>query len=273
MHDVSKVPLLAQVVQCSCIAPYIPFQRTALSDWPPASWRPSRRAHPAAGAGAAPRPPKTKATAPAADDSALKQRVEQLEEQLVDMQVVIGTLELLARGGGGGTAPASERRRLQWRRRYVRLDGMESQLRALSAQIEQLTDQVVRSAAAPPFRRRRGAGRSPPPSTDTAASRSAAAPDAGRFGSTTITAGNGGDTIGGLIESDPPPRAAPRRRRARRPRRLARRGRPVPTWPHCRRPSARRGPRCSGRRQRQATLRDRLRLSDAARLQRRAGCL
>src|SRR5512134_3684987 len=33
------------------------------------------------------------APAPAADDSVLKQRVEQLEEQLVDMQVVVGTLE------------------------------------------------------------------------------------------------------------------------------------------------------------------------------------
>ena len=36
-------------------------------------------------------PPKTKAAAPAADDSALKQRVEQLEEQLVDMQAAIGS--------------------------------------------------------------------------------------------------------------------------------------------------------------------------------------
>src|SRR5262245_61836095 len=33
-------------------------------------------------------------------DQALRQRVEQLEEQLVDLQVVIGTLESLARSGG-----------------------------------------------------------------------------------------------------------------------------------------------------------------------------
>src|SRR5262249_48048781 len=42
-----------------------------------------------------------------ATDSALRQRVEQLEEQFVDMQVAVGTLESLARGtaaptGGGG---------------------------------------------------------------------------------------------------------------------------------------------------------------------------
>ena len=51
--------------------------------------------------------PKAKAAAPqASQDSALKERIEQLEEQLVDMQVVVGTLELLARGGGSA-APAA----------------------------------------------------------------------------------------------------------------------------------------------------------------------
>ena len=44
-----------------------------------------------------PTQPKTKAPAAVgAADSGLKQRVEQLEEQLVDMQVVVGTLESLA---------------------------------------------------------------------------------------------------------------------------------------------------------------------------------
>ena len=157
-------------------------------------------------------PPKTKATAPAADDSALKQRVEQLEEQLVDMQVVIGTLESLARGGGGGSAPASaDGGGFSGGADSVRLDGMETQLRALSAQIQQLTDQVRVLGGQP---RRSDAGVAPAgplpssPSTDTAAASQSpaggpAAPDAGRFGSTTVTAGNGGDSIGGLIESDP----------------------------------------------------------------------
>src|SRR5256885_7825375 len=59
--------------------------------------------------GRAQAPPKGPASPPARDsapasDSALRQRIEQLEEQLVDMQVVVGTLESLARGA---TAPAS----------------------------------------------------------------------------------------------------------------------------------------------------------------------
>jgi tol-pal system protein YbgF len=152
-------------------------------------------------------PPKTKVAAPAADDSALKQRIEQLEEQLVDMQVVIGTLESLARGGGGGSAPASaDGGGFSGGADSVRLDGMETQLRALSAQIQQLTDQVRALGGQP---RRSDAGVAPAgplpgaPSTDTAAAGVPGAPDAGRFGSTTVTAGNGGDSIGGLIESDP----------------------------------------------------------------------
>ena len=54
------------------------------------------------------------------------------------MQVVVGTLELLARGGGG-SAPAAG-----GGASYggggadsVRLDGLETQMRALSAQIQQ----------------------------------------------------------------------------------------------------------------------------------------
>jgi tol-pal system protein YbgF len=152
-------------------------------------------------------PPKAKAAPPAAEDSGLKQRVEQLEEQLVDMQVVIGTLESLARGGGGGGAPASgDGGGFSGGADSVRLDGMETQLRALSAQIQQLTDQV-RALGGQPRRSDAGAAPAGPlpgaPTTDTAAGGVPGAPDAGRFGSTTVTAGNGGDSIGGLIESDP----------------------------------------------------------------------
>ena len=102
----------------------------------------------------------------------------------------------------------------------MRLDGLETQLRALSAQIQQLTDQV-RALGGQPRRSdagsAAGARRCPAaPPTDTAAPppvrrRSA---DAGRFGSTTVTAGNSGDAIGGLIETDPQaPSAAIARRR------------------------------------------------------------
>jgi tol-pal system protein YbgF len=155
--------------------------------------------------------PKAKAAPPAANpDSGLKQRVEQLEEQLVDMQVVVGTLESLARGGGGGGSAVASGGG-GGGADSVRIDGLETQLRALSAQIQQLTDQVRALGGQP---RRSDAGSAPgaplpglPPPTDaadaTAGGAPASTPDAGRFGSTTVTAGNSGDAIGGLIETDP----------------------------------------------------------------------
>jgi tol-pal system protein YbgF len=162
--------------------------------------------------------PKTKAPAVVgAPDSGLKQRVEQLEEQLVDMQVVVGTLESLARGGGAA-APAGGGASYAGGADSVRIDGLETQLRALSAQIQQLTDQVRALGGQP---RRTDAGPPPGaplpglPATDTAdagpgARGGAPAADAGRFGSTTVTAGSGGDdAIGGLIETAPPAAGAP----------------------------------------------------------------
>lgn len=156
--------------------------------------------------------PKAKAPAPAAgDESALRQRIDQLEEQLVDMQVVIGTLESLARGGGGSASGDGGGGGVD----SVRLDGLETQLRALSAQVQQLTDQVRalggqprRSDLAPPS----GLPGSEPTSTAAAATKAPAGNpaetvDSGRFGSTTVTAGN--DQIGGLIEGGEPAPSAP----------------------------------------------------------------
>lgn len=116
-------------------------------------------------------------------DGDLRRRVQQLEEQIVDMQVVIGTLESLARSGGGAAAAP----------RIVapvggggadsgRIDALETQIRALSSQIEQL--QNGRAAGGTPVY-------APP--------RVTAAPST--FGSTTVTAGEG-DPIGGLIAQD-----------------------------------------------------------------------
>lgn len=132
------------------------------------------------------------AAAPAAD-SGLQQRVEQLEEQLVDMQVTVGTLESLARGGapaassggGSGFSSASE----------MRIDGLETQVRALAAQIEQLTQQMRALQANPRRTEAMPVGDVPqaPPTGNI---------DSGRFGSTTVTAGTGSDdAIGGLIEN------------------------------------------------------------------------
>jgi tol-pal system protein YbgF len=93
------------------------------------------------------------AAAPSGDTAALQRRVEQLEEQLVDLQVVIGTLESLAKGGtapvpggqfGGGALSASD---------AGRLDALETQIRALAAQMDSLQEQVRGLAEQRPERR------------------------------------------------------------------------------------------------------------------------
>lgn len=92
---------------------------------------------------ARPTPAAPKAAAPAPAESGLTRRVEQLEEQLVDMQVVVGTLESIAKGA---TAPAANRGSSFGSTLSGadagRLDSLETQLRALAAQIEQMQDQL-----------------------------------------------------------------------------------------------------------------------------------
>jgi tol-pal system protein YbgF len=142
----------------------------------------------------------------AAADSALKQRVEQLEEQLVDLQVVIGTLESLARGGRGAApspAASGETPAGYGDGGDVRIDALETQVRALAAQIEQLSARLNALASEP---RAPDAVAAQPASPAPAAG--SGQPDAGRFGSTTVTAGTG-DAIGGLIDGDGEKRGAP----------------------------------------------------------------
>lgn len=142
-------------------------------------------------------------------DASLQKRVQQLEEQLVDMQVTIGTLESLARSGGGGNAAISTGNSFG-SGDAARLEGMETQLRALSSEVERLSQQLrringggdrgdlggyggSRFAEAPPQQ----AAPAPPRTTSFTSS----------FGSTTVTAG--GDPIGSLIDggSATPPAA------------------------------------------------------------------
>lgn len=82
------------------------------------------------------------AVAAQAADAGLQRRVEQLEEQLVDLQVIIGTLESLAKGG----APVSSGNQLSGAALSAsdagRLDALETQIRALAAQMENLQEQV-----------------------------------------------------------------------------------------------------------------------------------
>lgn len=146
----------------------------------------------AAGAGTAGAQTAPEASPPAAmarpaggggGDGDLRRRVQQLEEQIVDMQVVIGTLESLARSGGGAAAqPRVVAPVGGGSADSARIDALETQIRALTSQIEHL--QSGRSSPAAP-----GYSAAPP----------AAAPPA--FGSTTVNAGEG-DPIGGLIAQD-----------------------------------------------------------------------
>jgi tol-pal system protein YbgF len=95
------------------------------------------------------RPPQVSTARPAApaskdgmppNEAGLQRRVEQLEEQLVDLQVVIGTLESLARGGAAPSSPASG---LALSASDAgRLDALETQIRALAAQLESIQEQV-----------------------------------------------------------------------------------------------------------------------------------
>jgi tol-pal system protein YbgF len=79
---------------------------------------------------------------PPGSDAGLQRRVEQLEEQLVDLQVVIGTLESLARGGSapprGGPGQSAAVNAAD----AGRMDAIETQIRALASQLESLQDQV-----------------------------------------------------------------------------------------------------------------------------------
>jgi tol-pal system protein YbgF len=88
-----------------------------------------------------PKAPAAREPVPAAE-AGLQRRIEQLEEQLVDLQVVIGTLESRAKGA---TAPPSGPRAPSAAVSAAdagRLDAIETQIRALAAQLEGLQEQV-----------------------------------------------------------------------------------------------------------------------------------
>jgi tol-pal system protein YbgF len=187
----------------------------------------SLAASPVLAQGQAPRPQAPaagpKAAAPARDgapasDAALRQRIEQLEEQLVDMQVVVGTLESLARGA---TAPAAAAARQTPGAAATisasdagRLDGLETQIRAMAAQLEQMQEQIRALGS------RSGALQPPPP----ALNEPGPAPRPGRpqteanpsqpertgFGAVTVSPDSGDkDEIDRLLNSRPGPGGQP----------------------------------------------------------------
>ncbi len=134
----------------------------------------------------APGQTQSKSAQPAAGSEAgLKARVESLEEQLVDMQVVVGTLESLAKGGGTSASPAY---RATAGGDGARVESLENQVRTLSAQVQQLSDQVRGLGGTP----RRSEYTQPPATAPVASS---------EFGSTTVSQN---DAIGGVIAGDAP---------------------------------------------------------------------
>ena len=120
------------------------------------------------------------------------------------MQVVVGTLESLAKGGGATPPPfPSSSATPSGEGDAARLDGLETQVRALSAQVQQLSDQIRTLGGSP--------RRSEVPSTSDAAQ--ATPSDTGSqskatFGSTTVSQG-GGDAIGGLLGGASPQAGSP----------------------------------------------------------------
>ncbi len=80
--------------------------------------------------------------APRGGDSQLRHRVEQLEEQLTDMQVTMGTIESLGKGGGAQAASTSGFAGAGGSVEQARVESLETQIRALTHQVEQLSDQV-----------------------------------------------------------------------------------------------------------------------------------
>ncbi len=158
----------------------------------------------------------------------LRNRVQQLEGQVLDMQVIIGTLQSLARtggsGGGGGGAAVSGPVASSAGGDNSRIRFLETQIQALTTQVERLSRQVRGD--------RRGDAGGYVPSTGRVAgvtSEDLSAPTRGGeasggfrtsampsdavsgdvisgFGATTVTPGNrgaGSDAIGRMLQGEP----------------------------------------------------------------------
>lgn len=169
------VQLITSLTALAVVAGFAPTHAIAQAPSPDASKSAAKAVTKTQAAGAA-------AAVAGGGDGGLRARVDSLEEQLVDMQVVVGTLESLAKSGGatqtafrgsGGGADAG------------RVDALENQVRSLSTQVQQLSDQVRSMGGVP--RRSETTGAAIPSQADATPS----------FGSTTVTPG--GDAIGGLI--------------------------------------------------------------------------
>lgn len=134
----------------------------------------------------------------------LRNRVQQLEEQLVDVQVVIGTLESLARSGprtggnasvatGGGVSGGDA----------GRIAALETQIRALTAQVQQLSQAGSRAPAPATQGWQSGGAANPQGQGGPGGQGSPAGGSVAGFGSTTVQPGSG-DQIGSIIANNSP---------------------------------------------------------------------
>src|SRR5581483_6762887 len=129
--------------------------------------------------------------------------------QLVDMQVVIGTLESLARGA---TAPATGRQSPGAAAAIGaadagRLDSIETQIRALAAQLEQLQEQVRavggRSGALPPSSTQAANDPAPMPRPGRPQVEANPPPERTGFGSVTVSPDGPKDEIDRILNREP----------------------------------------------------------------------
>jgi tol-pal system protein YbgF len=187
----------------------------------PLSFAQQPQGQPSRGQTGVPMAPKGQATprdSQPGTDSALRQRVEQLEEQLVDMQVALGTLESLARGtaapaGAGGYRQGASPAGVVGAADAGRLDSIETQIRALAAQLEHVQEQVRALSArsgeltvpggqvvAEP-----GSPRPGRPQIDAGSPQ----PEHTQFGSVTVSPGSPKDEIDRILTSPPQAGAGP----------------------------------------------------------------
>ena len=156
------------------------------------------------------RPPAAKAAPqPAAPQGdGLARRVEQLEEQLVDMQVVVGTLESLARGAtapvGNRAAPSAALGAAD----QGRLDSLETQIRAMPGRRSDVGPPPG-AVAGPAVAALPDAPGGPRPGRPQPGA-SAPAPERTGFGSTTVEPGEEINRILGEEKTAPPAGPAPR---------------------------------------------------------------
>ena len=144
----------------------------------------------------------------APSEAGLRARVEQLEEQLVDLQVTIGTLESLAKSAGTSASSATYRAGTNTSGPAVaspsdnaRVEQLDIQLRALLQQVEQQNDRIRQLESAP-----RTAAASPRPVAPSVPP----APAVAGFGTTTVTpalppalgAARAPDSIGDILQTD-----------------------------------------------------------------------